>query len=148
MSKTKSATFLRIASVLTLIHAILHTIGGVFGKPMPGPAEQAVAAMKANHFIVMGNPRTYWDFYMGLGLAITIFLTTESIVFWLLASLARTAGGKLRPIIAVFALGYLAFAVNSFRFFFLGPVIVEVLIVSCLILAVLAAKERIPEGVI
>lgn len=138
--------FLRIASVLTLIHAILHTVGGVFGKPMPGPGEQAVAAMKANHFILMRNPRTYWGFYMGLGLGITIFLTTESIVFWLLASLAPTAGVRLRPIIAVFALGYLAFPVKSFRFFFLGPVVAEVLIVSCLILAILAAKERIPEG--
>lgn len=68
---------------------------------MPGPGEQAVAAMKANHFILMRNPRTYWGFYMGLGLGITIFLTTESIVFWLLASLAPTAGVRLRPIIAV-----------------------------------------------
>ena len=34
----KSTIFLRIASVLTLIHAILHTIGGVFGKPEPGAA--------------------------------------------------------------------------------------------------------------
>jgi len=142
----KSATFLRIASVLTLMHAILHTIGGVFGKPMPGPAEQAVAAMKANHFILMGNTRTYWDLYMGLGLGITIFLTTEAIVFWLLASLSATVGARLRPIIAVFALGYLAFAVNSFRFFFLAPVIVEVLIVSCLTPAIFAAKKRIPEG--
>ena len=28
----KTTLFLRIASVLTLIHAVLHTIGGVFGK--------------------------------------------------------------------------------------------------------------------
>jgi hypothetical protein len=142
----KPALFLRIASVLTLIHAILHTIGGVFGKPMPGPAEQAVAAMKANHFILVGNPRTYWDFYMGLGLGITIFLTMEAIVFWLLASLVPATGARLRPIISVFALGYLAFAVDSFRFFFLGPVIAEILIVSCLILAIVAAKGR-AEGV-
>lgn len=136
----KAAVFLRIASVLTLIHSILHTVGGVFGKPIPGPAEQAVAAMKANHFILMGSPRTYWDFYMGFGLGITIFLTMEAIVFWLLASLARAEGARLRPIISIFALGYLAFAVNSFRFFFLPPVVFEVLIVLCLLLAVVAAK--------
>ena len=141
----KPATFLRIASVLTLIHAILHTIGGVFGRPIPGPAEQAVAAMKANHFLLMGNLRPYWDFYMGLGLGITIFLTIEAVGFWLLASMAA-GGARLRPIIAVFALGYLALAVNSFRFFFLAPVITEVLIASCLILAILTAKERIPEN--
>lgn len=109
----KPAVFLRIASVLTLIHSILHTIGGVFGKPTPGPAEQAVAAMKANHFILMGSPRSYWDFYTGFGLGITIFLTMEAIVFWLLASLVQAEGTRLRPIISVFTLGYLAFAVNS-----------------------------------
>ena len=29
----KPVLYLRIASILTLIHSILHTIGGVFGKP-------------------------------------------------------------------------------------------------------------------
>lgn len=136
-----SSLFLRIAAVLTLIHSILHTVGGVFGKPLPGPAEQAVGAMKSYHFTLMGNPRTYWDFYMGLGLGITIFLTVEAIVFWLLASLARTESARLRPIISVFALGYVAFAINSFRFFFMAPVIAEVLIAICLVLATIMAKQ-------
>jgi len=69
----------------------------------------------------------------------------EAIVFWRLASLVPATGARLRPIISVFALGYLAFAVDSFRFFFLGPVIAEVLIVSCLILAILAAKGRVED---
>lgn len=140
----RPAVFLRIASILTLIHSILHTVGGVFGKPTPGPAEQAVAVMKANQFMLMGNLRTYWDFYIGMGLSVTIFLTSEAIVFWLLASLAATEGVRLRPILFVFALGYVVFAVNSFRFFFLPPVIVEVLIALCLVLAALTAKDQIP----
>lgn len=140
----KPAILLRIAAVLTLIHSILHTIGGVFGKPLPGPAEQAVAAMKANHFMLMGSARTYWDFYIGFGLGITIFLTVEAVVFWLLGSLARNESARLRPILAVFALGYLAFALNSLRFFFLFPVIFELLIVLCLLLAFLTAKKQSP----
>ena len=143
----KPAVFLRIAAVLTLIHAILHTIGGVFGKPTPGPAEQAAAVMKANHFLLMGNLRTYWDFYMGFSLGITIFLTMEAIVFWLLASLAANAGIRLRPILSVFALGYLVFAINSMRFFFLAPVITEVLIALCLMLAVITAKALPGEAI-
>src|ERR1700738_4550594 len=38
----KPAIFLRIASVLTLIHAVLHTIGGVFSKPGLGADGVAV----------------------------------------------------------------------------------------------------------
>jgi hypothetical protein len=41
---TKSVLFLRIAAFLTFIHAVLHTIGGVFGKVGPGPASVAVEA--------------------------------------------------------------------------------------------------------
>ncbi len=63
-------------------------------------------------------------------------------VFWLLASLARPQIAPPRPIVAVFALGYLGFAVSSFRFFFLPCVIAEVLIIMCLVLAVLTAKQE------
>ncbi|MGA3034741.1 MAG: hypothetical protein ABSD70_15765 [Terracidiphilus sp.] len=136
----KAAIFLRIAAVVALIHAILHTIGGVFAKPTPGPAERAVAAMKANHFVLMGSTRTYWDFYLGFGLAITIFLTVEAVAFWLLGSLALRESARLRPLISVFALAYLALAANSCLFFFAGPIFTEVMIVLCLALAVIFAK--------
>jgi hypothetical protein len=47
---------------------VLHTIGGVFGKVGPGPATTAVEAMKINQFLLMGQMRSFWDFYRGLGL--------------------------------------------------------------------------------
>jgi hypothetical protein len=45
---SKPVVFLRIAAVLTFIHAVLHTVGGVFGDIGPGAATTAVQAMKAN----------------------------------------------------------------------------------------------------
>ena len=139
----KTATFLRIASVLTLIHSILHTIGGVFGKPAPGVATTVAAAMRT-HFEVFGVNRSYSDFYMGFGLGITIFLTVDSILLWILASMSRHDAPRLRPLIAVFALGYLAFAFNSYVFFFSIPVITELLIVACLVAAFVSAKASLP----
>jgi len=139
----KTATFLRIASVLTLIHSILHTIGGVFGKPAPGVATTVAAAMRT-HFEVFGVNRSYSDFYMGFGLGITIFLTVDSILLWILASMSRHDAPRLRPLIAVFALGYLAFAFNSYVFFFPIPVITELVIVACLVAAFVTAKASLP----
>ena len=136
----KPTIFLRIASLLTLIHAVLHTIGGVFGKPEPGVAAMVAATMQANRFPIFGSMRSYADFYLGMGLGITIFLTTEAVAFWLLASLAKTDGARLRPILAVFTIGYLAFAVNSAVYFFSGPVITEVLIALCLGMAIITTK--------
>jgi hypothetical protein len=98
----KSTIFLRLASGLTLLHAVLHTIGGVFGKPLPGAAAATVAIMQANHFPVLGSTRSYWEFYRGMGLVITISLTAEAIAFWMLGSLAEQDPVRLRPILAVF----------------------------------------------
>lgn len=141
----KSAVFLRIASVLTLIHAALHTIGGVFGKPGLGVAAETYAVMKANYFPALGAIRSYWEFYRGMGLAVTIFLTVEGIVFWQLGSVAKTNTPGLRPILAVFLAGYVAMAVNSHFYFFFAPVVVELLIALCLGIAIATAKAAKPD---
>jgi hypothetical protein len=138
--------FLRIASVLTFIHAALHTIGGVFGQTPP-VVQQVVAAMKANEFVAMGVTRTLWDFHMGLGLAVSVFLTVEAVVFWQLGSLAKTDALQLRPVLATFLVGYLGVAVVSYKYFFAGPVITELLIALCLGLAIVGAKQVAGEAV-
>ena len=140
----KPSLFLRVASVLTFIHAVLHTIGGVFGKVGPGPATVAVDAMKTNQFLLMGHMRSFWEFYRGMGLAATISLTAEAILFWQLASLAKADARPLRPIMATFLIAYTALAVNSYTYFFLAPVIAEILIAACLALALVTAKSEAP----
>jgi hypothetical protein len=137
----KPAALLRIAAVVTLIHAVLHTIGGVFGKPGPGPAAVAFQAMTVNQFLLLGHTRSYADFYRGLGLMVTIFLTAEAVVFWQLSSLAQTDAQRLRPILATFMVAYLILAANSYAYFFLGPVVVEICIAACLGLAMATAKS-------
>jgi hypothetical protein len=137
----RTVIFLRIASVLTLIHAALHTIGGVFGGAAPGAQQATVAVMKANEFVAMGVMRSYWDFHMGLGLAVSVFLTVEAVVFWQLGSLAKTDALRLRPVMATFLIGYLGVAAVSYRYFFAGPVIAEILIALCLGLAIGFANE-------
>ena len=141
----KPVVFLRIASVLTLIHSILHTVGGVFGKPAAGIQAATVAVMKANEFAVFGVTRTYFDFMRGLGLAVTVLLTAESIVFWQLGTLAKTDAARLRPIVATFLVAYLVLAVNSYTYIFMGPVITEIVIAACLGMAIATAKAAEPS---
>ncbi len=140
----KPVLFLRVASVLTLIHSVLHTVGGVFGKPAPGIAETTWAVMRGNQFTVFGMTRTYSEFYRGLGLGITIFLTAEAIVFWQLATLAKADAARLRPAMATFMVAYLVFAANSYAYFFVLPVITEIVIAACLGIAIATAKTAEP----
>lgn len=138
----KATVYLRIAGVLTLVHSALHTAGGVFGKTPPGPASVARAAMEANRFPFLGPMRSFWDFHMGMGLMVTVFLIMEAIVFWLLGSLVKRNGAALRPVLAVFALGYLALAVVSMRYFFPGAWAMELAIAFCLAMASITAGAR------
>jgi hypothetical protein len=135
----KPALFLRIASVSVIVQSVLHTIGGVFGKPGPGAASAAVAAMKANHFPVTGLDRTYWDFFIGFGLVITVFLVVEGVVFWLLGSLAAK-GVEVRPILAAFFVGYMSLAALAYVFFFAGPLICDAVVAALLGIAIFAAR--------
>ncbi len=143
----KPVLFLRIASVRTFIHAALHTIGGVFGGAAPGVQQATVAVMKANEFQVMGVMRSYGDFYMGLGLVVSVFLTVEAVVFWQLGSLAKIDAVRLRPVLATFLVGYLCAAAVSYRYFFAAPVITEILIAVSLGLAIASAKQVAVAGV-
>jgi hypothetical protein len=136
----KPVLYLRIASILTLIHSILHTIGGVFGKPVSGAAAMVAATMRTR-FEVFGVMRSYADFYRGMGLGITIALTMDAAILWLLGSMAKSDAARLRPILAVFLMGYLALALNSYAFFFSGPIIAELLIVLCLGAAIFTARR-------
>jgi hypothetical protein len=138
----KPVLFLRTASVLTLIHAVLHTIGGVFGKIDAGAASVAAEAMKTNTFLFMGVTRSFWEFHRGLGLFVTISLTAESILMWQLSSLAKTDARRLRPLMATFLAAYAVIAINSCVYFFAIPVITELLIATCLGAAFVTAKPR------
>jgi len=52
------STLLRTASVLTLVHCILHTIGGVLAPPSHGAEEIAlIETMRAHRFEFMGSIR-------------------------------------------------------------------------------------------
>lgn len=137
-----AALFLRIAAVVVIVQAALHTVGGVFGKPVSAVAAKTVVVMRANHFPVMGLDRTYWDFYLGFGLSITIFLLMEGIVFALLGNMAAQSV-NVRPLAAVFCAGYVAQMVLAYRFFFPPPLIGEGLVVVLLGLAAFASKPTV-----
>lgn len=139
----KPTIFLRVASILTLIHAVLHTVGGVFGKPKNGAEEVAVIeAMKAHQFLVMGSPRAYWDFYFGYALFVSVSLLVMAVVFWQLGQIAKTQAPLIRPILAAFILAFCAIALISWQYFFAAPVLTEVIIAICLAAAYATAGAK------
>jgi hypothetical protein len=137
----RTVLLLRIAAVLAFLHGALHAAGDYFGKPEGAAQIAAVSAMKMNSFVVMGHLRTFWDFYEGFSYDGSITLVVEGVAFWFLASLAKKDPAPLRPVLATFAFGYLALALNSYKHFIPPPVIMELVIAALLGLAAIGAKR-------
>lgn len=97
----KPQVLLRTASFLTLVHALLHTFGGLLSGTSHNHDEVALLnAMKSLRFDAMGSLRTYWDFYFGFCLFLTVSLLLLSALLWQLAALIQIEPAKARPFIA------------------------------------------------
>jgi hypothetical protein len=98
--------------------------------------------MKLHIFNVFGSMRTYWDFLIGYGLFLTIALLVQAILFWQLATLAKASPRATKPILALFLFNCVGIAIVSWKYFFVGPAVTQLLIAVCLALAFTASSAN------
>ena len=138
----RSFVWLRIAAGLTLVFAALHTRGFPW-TPIKDIDAQAVAeAMQNVHFTVLGEVRSYADFYVGFGLCIGAFLCFSAVTMWQMGTLAKRGVGGLAPMNAGVTLLYLAQAVVAFKYIFAPPLLLSLLIVLCLGVAMVCERRQ------
>jgi hypothetical protein len=139
MKKPGAKTLIRIASVIGFLYAVGHSRGYPW-TPGKGVAEGAlIDGMKTLQFEAMGVSRTYWDFYLGFGISISVFLLAQALLLWQLSSLYEKNADKLRPLIWVIAGSYLLNAGLAWKFFFALPASFAAAIA---ILLVVASRSR------
>lgn len=137
----RPTTFLRIASIITLLYFVGHT-SAIPWTPDTGPeALSILGAMKGHSFEVIGSMRTLWDFYFGFGVAISLFLLMLAIVLWQLGSLAKTDALRVRPIVASLLIAFIVNAVLAWMYFFAIPLVMSIVISICLALAFVTAGQ-------
>jgi hypothetical protein len=142
----KPTILLRIASVIAFLFAAGHTMGAPW-TPGEGEKEQAVVeSMKAVHFTVMGADRSYWDFYFGFGVMISVYLFALAVILWQSASLAKSDATRTRPMMLTLLAAYLIIGVVGWMYFFAIPVIMAAVICVCMILAWLSAGRQRSQG--
>src|SRR5205085_10167142 len=136
----KASMFYRIASVLLLLFAVGHTLGFRESDPKWG-VETMLGLMRSIHFDAQGFNRTYWDFYVGAGLFVSVFLLFAAILAWQLGGLPAETLALMRGTAWAFALCFAAITVLSWRYLFILPIVFSFLIAVCLIAAAwLSAK--------
>lgn len=133
---------LRISSIIVLLFAVGHTMGAPWTPTGDSAPTSVVEAMKSVSFDAMGSKRTYWDFYFGFGVSISIYLFVQAAALWFLATLAKTQAAFVRPFVLLFLLSYAVNAYVTWRYFFVLPLVLSIAMVVCLTLALVASKSR------
>ena len=136
----KPAIFYRVASVLLLLFAALHTFGFRQVDPQWG-VESLIGLMRSIHFDIMGTSRTYWDFFVGFGFFFSIFLVFTAVLAWQLGGLSRQSLAVMRGTAWTLVICFAAVTILAFRYAFVVPIVFSILILLCLAAAAwLSAK--------
>jgi hypothetical protein len=126
--------WLRISSIVSLLFAVGHTLGGRRAWSPVGENE-VLASMRTVHFDVQGVSRSFLDFYRGFGYSLTVFLLLQAVLLWQLAAIARTQAQTVRPLVASFAIASVVGGLIAWVFLFPTPAVFSALLTACLIIA-------------
>jgi len=135
----KASTLYRIASVLLLLLDAGHTSGFPWSDPAWGVD---LGPMRSTHFYILGFSRTYWDFYVGFGLTISVILLLAVVLAWQLGSLPPESLARMRGTAWTFALCFAAITVLDWKYFFIIPIVFSIAITLCLTAAAWLSSKQ------
>jgi hypothetical protein len=136
----KVSLLYRIASILLILFALGHTLGFRRIDPRWG-VDSIIGALRSTHFDVQGLNRTYWDFYTGFGLFVTVLLLFAAVLAWQLGSLPKESLSTMPIVTWGLAACFVAVTFLSWRYFFIVPIILSAIVTICLIFAAWAGRS-------
>jgi hypothetical protein len=123
----RASLLYRISSALLVLFALGHTIG--FRRVDPSwNADGVVSGMQSVSFDVQGLHRSYWDFFSGFGLFVSVFLVFAAILAWQFGSMSREALSVIPVERCSFAICFVLIAVLTWRYFFVVPGVFSTLV--------------------
>jgi hypothetical protein len=136
----------RTLAVILALFAAGHTLGTAAPHVTRGAAEATVfRAMQDFRFPVMGFERSYWDFYRGFALTISVQLALLAVVAWQVGSLSQRDARLALPLGVTVLVGCAGLAVTSWFFFFGAPIafsIVATILAATLVTQLVRAAQR------
>ncbi len=135
-----TARLYKVTAVLLLLFAIGHTVGLLQPKSFGKEGDEALATMRAVHVHVMGSDHTFWDFYVGFGLLVTVLFVFTGVWAWQLSNLWGSRPEAVKVLALPFFLCQTAVTVLCCTNFFLVPIVFSVLITVCTGLAAYKAR--------
>lgn len=121
---------------IAVLQYTAHTILFLTSKPKHGQDEIVlINAMKSNHWNFGGFKRSYWNFYFGGGLIAILFGLFEISILLLLLIIPPDSLYIIKPLIAIVIVSNILHGIISIKYFFLLPVLFDIIIAVLLIIA-------------
>jgi hypothetical protein len=130
----KTSVLYRSASILLVLFGVGHTLGFRKTEPEWG-VDFVVASMRAVHFNAQGFNRTYYDFYTGFGLFVSVFLLFAAVLAWQLGGVRKETLALISGVKWSLAICFAGVTILSCSYFFMIPMIFSSLITLVLFLA-------------
>src|SRR5260370_41142382 len=125
----RASWFYRIAAILLLLFEAGHTSGFPWSDTQWGVD---LGSVQSTHFYIMGFSRTYWDFYVGFGLFVSVFLLLAVVLAWQLGGLPTESLAHMRGTAWAFAFCFAGITGLSWKYFFIIPIVFSILTTLCL----------------
>jgi hypothetical protein len=139
----RASVLYRIAAILLLLLDAGHTSGFPWSDPKWGVD---LGSMQSTHFYIMGFSRTYWDFYVGFGLFVSVILLLAVALAWQLGGLPPESLALMRGTAWTFALCFAAITALNWKYFFMAPIVFSSLITVCLTAAAWRSAKQVARS--
>ena len=134
----------RALAVVFALFTLGHTLG-TLPKITRGATEAAVVnTMQSFRFPIMGFMRSYWEFYRGFSITISVDLAILMILAWQIATISRRSPREAVPLAVTLVIACAANAIVAWQYFFTGPIVMS-LVASAIAVVALGLLRRDAE---
>jgi hypothetical protein len=114
----------RLASYFLALYAFGHTLGAVAQTPRFGPESDAVVStMRSVHVVVQGTDCTWYGFYEGSGIVVSVFFVLSAVLAWHLGGAPLRERRALAAVTWALFLAYAGNVAITWAYFFPTPVV-------------------------
>jgi D-alanyl-lipoteichoic acid acyltransferase DltB (MBOAT superfamily) len=139
----KSWIWFRALAVILAFFTLGHTLGTRQAITTTPEEAAVISSMQQYRVPVMGFLRSYWDFYRGFSVTISVLLAALMVIAWQLGALSRRNPREALPFAVTILIACVANAIVSFSYFFTAPMVTSVAAVLCAGVALVLVRREL-----
>jgi hypothetical protein len=137
----------RLTAYLLVLYTLGHTFGAVINTPQFGADSDAVvAAMKSIHVVAQGSDCTWYGFYRGFGVFVSIFFAFSVYAAWKIGGATEQDRRSLLPIGWALFVSHAAGAIIAVAYFFPVPIAFSTVIAALLGLGCVRTSMQLQDS--